>query len=118
MREGEEDFEKVRKIRVQKPTIAEISGFGEAQGYGVHAIAQAGGRGAVVEYVTQVGIAETARDGGADHAEAGIAGFQNIFFGDGLPETGPAGAGFKLCRGIEERGVAADAAENAGRVDI
>src|ERR1700730_98047 len=104
MREGEEDFEKMRKFRVQKLTIleVEISGFNEAQGYGVHAIAQAGGRGAVVEYMTQVSIAETARDGVADHAEAGIAGFQNIFFGDGLPETGPAGAGFKLFGGIKE----------------
>jgi hypothetical protein len=32
MREGEEDFEKMRKLRGQKLTIAEISGFGEAQG--------------------------------------------------------------------------------------
>ena len=37
-------------------------------GEGVHAIAQAGGRGAVVEDVAEVAVAEAAADGGADHA--------------------------------------------------
>ena len=41
-----------------------------------------------------------------------------IFLSDGLPETGPAGAGFEFGFGFEENGVAADAMVQAVGVVI
>src|SRR5271155_2106305 len=63
-------------------------------------------------------VAETAGNCSADHAEADVRGFRNIFFGDGLPETGPAGAGVELGAGVEERGIAPDAAKDAWGVVV
>jgi hypothetical protein len=42
--------------------------FGEPHGYGIHAVAQACGAGAVVEDVAEVRVAKAAGNGGADHA--------------------------------------------------
>ena len=69
--------------------------------------------GAVVEDVAEMRVAEAAGDGGAFHAEADVARLVDIFFGDGLVKTGPAGAGIELGIGVEQRGVATDAAKNA-----
>ena len=87
-------------------------GFVELHGGGVHAVAEAGGFGAVVEDMAEVGIAERARDGGAAHADAVVGGVMDILFGDWLPEAWPAGARVKFGLGTEERDVAADTTVN------
>ncbi|KAG1242681.1 hypothetical protein G6F65_022888 [Rhizopus arrhizus] len=73
-----------------------LSLWGEGHGHAVHAVAQAGRAGAVVEDVPQVAAAVGAMDRGADHAEAAVPGFA-----DGgrqrLPEAGPAGTAVEFC---------------------
>ena len=49
----------------------------------------------------------------ARDAEGAIDFFDDIFFGDGLIEAGPAGAGIEFGGGVEKSGVTADAAENS-----
>jgi hypothetical protein len=100
------------RLRLPSPEIYLLR-FGEAHGYGVHAVSEAGGLGAVIEDVAEVGFAATAGYFGAGHAEGSVGGLNNIFFGDGLVEAGPAGAGIEFGGGVEESGVAADAAENS-----
>src|SRR6202167_2992869 len=63
-------------------------------------------------------VAEAAGNGGADHAQADIGVFSDIFFGYRRPEAWPAGARVEFGAGVEERGVAADAAENSFGVII
>ena len=87
-------------------------------GEGVHAIPQSRRRGAVVEDVAEVAVAEAAGDGGADHHEGAVDGFDDVFFGDGLVEAGPAGAGVEFGGAEEEGEVAGAAAEEAGAVFI
>ena len=87
--------------------------FGETHCYGIHAIAQAGWRRAVIEYVAEVGFAAAAGNFCAGDAEAAIDFFDEIFFGDGLIETRPAGTGIEFGGGVEKSGVTADAAENS-----
>src|ERR1700679_4140542 len=60
-----------------------------------------------------MGFAAAAGYFGAGHAERSVGGLDNIFFGDGLIEAGPAGAGIEFCGGVEKSGVATDAAENS-----
>lgn len=62
----------------------------------VHAVAQAGRFGAIVEYMTQVGAATAAIHFGAHHAVTFVFRFFYIVFFDRLPETGPAGAAVKF----------------------
>src|SRR5258708_5478819 len=100
-------------------TFATRSGFlrgHEAERGGVHAIAQAGGAGAVVEKGAEVGVAETAGDFVAGHAETVVSGNKNVFLRDWRPEAGPAGARFKFCVRVKEDVVAADAAIEPLRV--
>src|ERR1700687_4855446 len=82
---------------------------GKMQRSGVHAVAQPGGPRPVIKYMAQLPIAAPARYRGAPHAEAIIRAFQYIVFRYRLPEARPAGAGFKLGAGIEQRRLAADA---------
>src|SRR5260370_35932509 len=88
----------------------------EGEGGVVHAIAQAGGGGAVVENVAEVGVAETAGDFVTGHAETVVSGNKNVFLRDWRPEAGPAGARFKFCVRGEKSVVAADAAIEPLRV--
>src|SRR5580765_937191 len=75
----------------------------------VHAIAQTGGARAVVEDVAQMAIAPRAEHLVANHAVGGVSGAGDILFGDGLPETRPAGAGLEFRFGVEQGRGAADA---------
>ena len=86
----------------------------EAQSGFVDAIAESGGRRAVVEHVAQVGVAQAAQDFGAVHEEAVVGLGVDVFGGDGRGVAGPAGAGIELGGGAEERVAAADAAVESG----
>lgn len=68
----------------------------ELHRYGVHAVAQAGGGGAVVEDVPKVAAAFAAFDFGSGHAVAEVLFFFDSLCGDRLPETGPTGSGFEF----------------------
>ena len=54
--------------------------FDEVHGGGVHAVAQAGWLGAVIEDVAEMRLAASAPDFGAFDAERGIALFDQVFF--------------------------------------
>jgi hypothetical protein len=82
----------------------------KAERGGIHAVAQAGGLGAVGEDVAQMRIAERAFHFGAHGAVAEIFSLVNIFTGDGGPETRPARARVKFRAGIKKRIAAGDAA--------
>ena len=92
--------------------------FGEAQGYGVHAVALAGGLGAVGENVAEVSFALAALYFGSRHAVSDVGFFDDVFVVNWGPETGPAGAGIEFCVGAEKGRVATDAAEDAFIVDV
>src|SRR5688500_7327706 len=79
----------------------------------VHAVAQAGGLGAVLEHVAQVRMATGAPHLGADHSVAGVADELDLVVGDWLPEARPAAARVVLGAGCEERLAAGDAAVGA-----
>ena len=77
--------------------------------YAIDAIPQSGGRGAIVEYVIQVGLATTAFHFCSAHAEGVIGNIYNAAFADGLIETRPAASAFKF--GITpEQGIATNGA--------
>ena len=87
----------------------------ELQRHAVHAVAQAGGLGPVVEHVAEMAAAATAMHLGAQHEQAAVAGGA-----DGVVErrveAGPAGAAVELGGGGEQRQVAAGAVVGAGAV--
>jgi hypothetical protein len=102
------------QLKAGGPRASGRSGeFCETHGCGVHAVTESGWAGSVVEDVAEVGVAEAAGDRGADHEHGAVGCFEDVFGGDGLPETWPAGAGVELGFGAEEGGVAADATEDA-----
>src|SRR5208337_1451914 len=84
----------------------------------VHAVAQAGGLGAVVEDVAQVRVALGAQHFVAGHTDAAVGLVLHVLLGDRLPEAGPAGAGVELGRRAEQRVLAADAAEDPLGVQV
>ncbi len=63
--------------------------------------------------MAEVGVAAAAGNFGAGDAEGAVDFLDDIFLGDGLIEAGPAGAGIEFGGGVEESGVAADAAEDS-----
>src|ERR1700686_563309 len=65
--------------------------------------------GAVVEYVSQMGITLRAENLSAAHEKTLIRFSADVFARDRLGKTGPARAGIKLGVGVEERRNAADA---------
>jgi len=77
-----------------------ISSRHEAERGGVHAITEAGGAGAVIENVAEVGVAETAGDFVTDMRDC-CQRKQKCFLRDWRPEAGPAGARFKFCVRVE-----------------
>ena len=99
-------------------SLPKLGALDESHCGGVHAVAQAGGLGAIVKDVAQVGLAFGAGNLVTDHAQASVGGGADIFFGDGRPETGPAGAGIKLGVGSEQGVVAAYAAVEAWVVNV
>jgi len=90
----------------------------EAEGGGVHAVAEASWFGTVVKHVAEVGVAFGAGDRGAEHAESGVTDLGYVFFGYGSPEAGPSGTGVKFGSGVEERVIATDAAVDAFVVKV
>jgi hypothetical protein len=84
----------------------------------VHAVAQPGGGGSVIEDVAQMSITQAARDCGADHHEASVDGIDHVFRRNGLPEAGPSSAGIELGCGVEQGQGASDAAKKAAVVDV
>src|SRR5260370_37280721 len=60
--------------------------------------------------MAQVGITQSASNGRATHAKSVVLDVLNVLLGYRLPETRPAGTGFKLGIGTEKRVAAADAA--------
>jgi hypothetical protein len=90
----------------------------EAQRGGIHAVAEVGWFGAVVEDMAEVGIAFGAGNRGADHAEGCVADFGYVFAGDGCPEAGPSCTRFEFRGGIEQRIVTAKAAVDAFVVQV
>jgi hypothetical protein len=62
------------------------------QGSRIHAVAQAGGRRAIVKHMAQVGPTVGAMHLGTGHPEGAIDLSFNILRGDRLPKTGPTGS--------------------------
>ena len=79
-------------FRSVKALLRRVSRFFIAvqiNGYGVDAIAQARGGGAVVEDVTQVGVAAGAGDFDAAHAKAQVFVLVDAFGVNGVKKAGP-----------------------------
>lgn len=76
---------------------------------GVHAIALARQRGAVVEEVAEVGAAAGADDLGADHAVGGVFDLQDLVAREFFVKAGPSAFGIKLHVGGEQFGATAGA---------
>src|SRR6266849_6991014 len=64
---------------------------GEDEGFGVHAVPQAGWGRAVLEDVAEVGVAAGAENLGADHAVPTVDLRGDVLGSHGLEEAGPAG---------------------------
>src|SRR5579863_7012511 len=60
--------------------------------------------------MAEMGLAAAAGNSSPCHAQGEIRAFMDILLRDRLPETGPAGAGFKFCFRAEQRRITADAA--------
>ena len=90
-----------------------LDGLCESQSDRIHAIAQAGGPGAIVKNVSAVSLASPARYGGPCHPVADIYTLDDVFLRYRRPEARPAGAGFELGFRTELRGIATDAAEDS-----
>src|SRR5580658_6807786 len=88
-------------------------GVDESQRGGVEAVAQPGGRRAILEDMAEMGVAAGADNLGANHAVAAVGDGLDIFRRDGLKEAGPAGAGIKFRAGGKQRQIATDAMINA-----
>src|SRR5438093_12967400 len=79
----------------------------------VHAVAQAGRRGAVVEDMAEMSAAARARHLVAHHAETAVDGGLHMGLRDRGPEARPAGSGFELGGGVEQLEPAARALVDA-----
>src|SRR6185312_6733903 len=90
----------------------------ELHRYAVHAVAQAGGLGAVGEDVAEVAAAAGAADLGAVHEEAAVGLGGDVRRVDRREEARPAGAGVELGVRGEERQAAGGADEDAFLVDL
>ena len=84
------------------PRFFQLVGRYEAEGGRVDAVAQAGRLGAVIEEVTQVGVAVFAADFGAGHEQGAVYFFDDVLRYERLGKAGPAGAGFEFVRGTKE----------------
>src|SRR5207249_2154965 len=85
----------------------------ELQGDAVHAVAQPGGLGTVVEDVAEMPATAAAVDGGARHAERIVlSGLDGI--GKRRPETRPAGAAVEFGLRREQRQIASGTGEQPG----
>jgi len=85
----------------------------ESQGGRIEAKAQAGGPRAVIENVSQVGVAPDAQDFRPIHAVAVVGVVDDILLGHRLKKAGPTGAGIKFRLRSEQGQSATDAIVNA-----
>src|SRR6185369_13803636 len=90
----------------------------QVEGSRVHAVAQAGGAGAVVEDVAEVATAAAAQDLGAHHPEGAVLVVLHRLGPDRLPEAGPAGSGVELGVAREQLLPAGGADEDARPVVV
>src|SRR5690242_15372675 len=80
---------------------------------GVHAVAQAGRRGSIIEDVSEMGTAVPATSLCARHERTAVLVQREVVFIHRLKETRPAGSGVEFRCRIEQRLAAADAAIDA-----
>jgi hypothetical protein len=74
----------------------QLVGRYKAQGRGIHAVAFAGGRGAVVKHVAQVGAGNAAAHFSAGHKKADVGFFHHPVRDEGPGEAGPARSGLEF----------------------
>src|SRR6185312_13691966 len=103
--------------RVSKPETRLGSRRRKRQRQPVHAVAQAGRRGAVVKHVPEMAAAAPAVHFGAVDSHGGIGAGQHGV-GQRLVEARPTSAALELGLGIEQRQGAAGAAKRAGTVFV
>src|SRR5262249_37716191 len=85
-----------RRQDVRLPADILSGALAKVQRAGVHAVALAGWRRPVIEYMTQVRSALPAADFGPHHKEAAVFVELDVLPVGGLPEAGPAGARIEL----------------------
>src|ERR1043166_5027541 len=90
----------------------------ETHGRRVHAVAETRRLRAVVEHVTEMGIAATTGYRRSNHGERRVEMLLDVASIEGGPETGPAGARLELALRAEERGLAANAAIQPFRMKV
>src|SRR5947209_1887956 len=90
----------------------------EGERSGIDAIAQPGGCRAVVEDMTEMGVAAFARNLRSLHPEGVIRPFDDILLRNRTCKTWPACAGIEFVTGIEHRRLAADATKQSVLVQI
>ena len=117
-RQVHRSFASLRMTGIERDHMRRSHLLHEAERGGVHAVAEPGGFGAVVEEVSEVRVAFGAGDCGADHTKSRVADFGYVLFDDGSPVAGPSGARVEFGGGVEKGVVAADAAVNAFVVKI
>ena len=77
--------------------------FLKIEHYSVDTIAQTGGRGAIVKYMTEVGLASAALGFSANHAMGIVRGINDTGFTDGFIKTGPAAAAVEFGIAFKKR---------------
>src|SRR5271154_4611409 len=90
----------------------------ESQSRFVNTIPQIGRLRSVVEHVPKMRVAARAMDFSALHQQAEVRTGADVFFGDGRPKAGPAGARIELGVRAEQGSVAADAAKKSVLVEL
>src|SRR5437763_2767211 len=90
----------------------------ESQRGRVHAVTQTCWFRAVIKQMPKVSIAFGAGDSRANDSESPVPNFSDILGCDWRPETGPSGAGIKLCCGVEQGVIAADTPIRSALVQI
>ena len=75
----------------------------------VHAVAESGRFGTVIEEMAEMCVAQPAQNLNASHIERKVGVFAHILLGNRLPEAGPARARLEFGIRAEERRAAADA---------
>lgn len=113
MTEWKRDFVR-RLVTVAIFVLFVTLGGDELEHLSVHAESEAGGGRAVVEHVTEVSIAFSTKDFGADHVVGAVGLEPDAVAGDRFVERWPAGAAVELGVGGEEVEVAADAVIGSG----
>jgi hypothetical protein len=102
-----------REPRSSIQFIEGLSNLYESHRSRVHAVAQTGGTGTVIEDVAKMSVTLTARNSSALHPQAHIAYLNDVLLRNGLPETRPTRARFKFGLRAENSVIATYATVNA-----